>query len=374
MGGATTMIKRLLIAIVLLGLVVGGIVGFNLFRDKMIGEFFAGMQPPPVGVAVIEAEPITWRPGIEAIGTASAARGVDLAIEVGGIVEEVLFSANDRVEAGQRLVQIRDLVERADLAAAEASLDLSETELERALQLQQRGVSAGATVDAARTAATNARSQVNRLTAILEQKALEAPFDGVIGIPRIEVGEYVEAGRVFASLQDLDTMRVDFSIPEQQVRQIAIGLPVTVFSEIGQDDFAGEITGIEPKIDPNSRLVTVRAAVENPDGALNPGQFLRVRVELPEESDVMALPQTVLSSNLYGDSVFVVRDGDQPDTLKVEQVFVKLGRRSRGYVEIVEGVAPGDRVVTAGQNRLSGGAGVTIDELPAPVSPAPVEG
>jgi len=368
------MIKRLLIAIVLLGLVVGGIVGFNLFRDKMIGEFFAGMQPPPVGVAVIEAEPITWRPGIEAIGTASAARGVDLAIEVGGIVEEVLFSANDRVEAGQRLVQIRDLVERADLAAAEASLDLSETELERALQLQQRGVSAGATVDAARTAATNARSQVNRLTAILEQKALEAPFDGVIGIPRIEVGEYVEAGRVFASLQDLDTMRVDFSIPEQQVRQIAIGLPVTVFSEIGQDDFAGEITGIEPKIDPNSRLVTVRAAVENPDGALNPGQFLRVRVELPEESDVMALPQTVLSSNLYGDSVFVVRDGDQPDTLKVEQVFVKLGRRSRGYVEIVEGVAPGDRVVTAGQNRLSGGAGVTIDELPAPVSPAPVEG
>ena len=141
------MIKRLIIAVVLLGVVVGGIVGFNLFRDRIIADVFANMQPPPVGVSVIEAEPITWRPGIEAIGTASAARGVDLSVEAGGVVEEILFTANDRVEAGQRLLQIRDQIERADLAAAQASLQLSQTELRRVLQLQERGVGSGASVE-----------------------------------------------------------------------------------------------------------------------------------------------------------------------------------------------------------------------------------
>lgn len=374
------MIKRLLIAVVFLALVVGGIVGFNLFRDGIIADVFANMQPPPVAVSVVEAQPITWRPGLEAIGTANAARGVDLAVEAGGVVQEILFSANDRVEAGQRLLQIRDQIERADLAAAEASLELSQTELARARTLQERGVSAGATVETAQASATNARSQVLRLTAILEEKALEAPFAGITGIPQVDVGQYVEPGTVYGTLQDLDTMRVDFSIPEQQVRDVEVGLPVTVTSEVGGASFKGKITGIEPKIDPNSRLVTLRADVENPDGALNPGQFLRVRVELPEESDVIALPQTALSSNLYGDSIFVVRDVEGEDgveveegALAVEQVFVKVGRRAMEFVEILEGVAPGDRVVAAGQNRLSGGARVTLEEGASPFA-APAGG
>ncbi len=358
------MIKRLVIAVVLLGLLVGGIVGFNQFRDTMIAGFFAGMQPPPATVSAIVAEPMTWTPGVEAIGTANAARGVDLAVETGGIVQSVEFEANDRVAEGELLVQIRDEVERADLAAANASLDLSLTELGRARELQARGVSAANTVETAEASETEARSQVTRLTSILEQKALEAPFGGVMGIPRVDVGQYVQPGDVFATLQDLDTMRVDFSVAEQQVRLIRIGMPVEVGSEAGGLSFSGVITGIEPKIDPNSRLVSVRASVDNPGGDLNPGQFLRVRVQLPEETGVIALPQTVVSSNLYGDSVFALRKSDgeaEDDPYLVEQVFVTVGRRSLGLVEIVEGVKAGDRIVTAGQNRLSGGSRAVID-------------
>ncbi len=403
------MIKRLVIAVLLLGLIVGGIVGFNMFRDNIIENVFANMQPPPVGVAVIEAEPITWQPSIEAIGTANAAQGVELAVEVGGVVESIRFQANQRVEAGEVLLHIRDEIEVADLAAAEASLQLAQTELSRVSELQTRGVGTATAVDTAQAQATNARSQVARLTAILEQKALRAPFAGVTGIPQVDVGEYIQPGTVIATLQDLDTMRVDFSIPEQQVTEISIGQPITVSAQADSRSFVGNITGIEPKIDPGSRLVTIRGSVDNPDGALNPGQFLRVRIELPAESGVIALPQTVLSSNLYGDSVFIVREGDGgqgeapepapagedvaeaagdgaaaaesaaggdaeagPD-LTVEQVFVKVGRRSQGLVEIVEGVESGDRVVTAGQNRLSGGARVVIDDLPSPVS-APAAG
>jgi membrane fusion protein (multidrug efflux system) len=244
------MIWRLLLTVVLLAAVVGGIVGFNMFRDQAIQGFFAGMQPPPVTVSVVEAQPTSWRPGIEAIGTANAAQGVQLGIEAGGIVREILFSANDRVETGQLLLQIDDRVEQADLAAAEAQLELGEATLERYEGLRARGVVPTADLDVASADAANARAQVLRANAVLAQKALEAPFSGVIGIPQIEVGAYVTPGTVFAALQDLDTMRVDFSIPEQQIRQITIGLPITVFSEIGGTELSGHIVAVEPRIQP----------------------------------------------------------------------------------------------------------------------------
>lgn len=366
------MIWRLLVAIGVLVVVVGGIVGFNLFRDRAIEGYFATMQPPPVTVSVIEAQPITWQPGIEAIGTADAIRGVDLGVESGGIVQEIAFKANDRVEAGQLLVQIDDRIERADLAAAQAQLDLSEETLQRVEALRDRGVAPVSDLDVARADATNAHAQVNKLSAVLAEKALKAPFDGVVGIPRVEVGEYVVPGTVYATLQDLDTMRVDFSVPEQELPRVSIGLPITVRSDASGVELAGEITAIEPKIDPNSRLVSLRGEVVNPNGEINPGQFLHVRIDLPAEDNVIALPQTVLSSNLYGDSVYVVRtEGEGEEAQRtVEQVFVKAGRRSQGLVEILDGVEVGDEVVTAGQNRLSGGARVAIDNTVNPVSAA----
>lgn len=366
------MIKRLVLAVLLLGVVVGGIVGFNMFRDQMIAQIFANMQPPPVAVTVVTAERQTWRPGIETIGTARSARGVELAVEVAGVVTDIMFTANDRVEAGQQLLQLDDVVERADLQAAEATLQQALSELERFETLRQRGVVPSANVDAAQTEATSARAQVARLTAILQQKAVVAPFAGVVGIPRVDIGQYVTPGTVYATLQDLDTMRVDFSIPEQQMRLVRTGLPITVSSEVGEVEFTGTIIGIEPRIDSNTRLVTLRAEVENPGGEINPGQFLRVRVELPAEEGVIVLPQTAVTSNLYGDSVYVVRNGEAEDgseALTVEQVFVQAGRRARGLVEVVSGVNAGDRIVSVGQNRLSGGARVTIAEDAAAAPP-----
>jgi membrane fusion protein (multidrug efflux system) len=369
------MIWRLLLAVVLLVVVVGGIVGFNIFRDRAIQGFFAGQEPPPVTVSVVAAEPTTWRPGVEAIGTASAVRGVELGVEAGGIVQDILFHANDRVEAGDLLVQIDDRMERADVAAAEAELRLSEETLERVQALRERGVAPVSDLDVARADATAARNTVLRLTAVMEQKALKAPFAGIVGIPQIEVGAFVEPGTVYATLQDVDTMRVDFSVPEQQIPLVQIGLPVVASTEVDNTSARGRVVAIEPRIDPNSRLVTIRAELETPEGTINPGQFLRIRVELPEEAGVIALPQTVLSSNLYGDSVFVVRtegEGDQA-VQKVEQVFVTVGRRSQGLVEIAEGVKPGDQVVTAGQNRLSGGARVTVDNSVNPLPAAALD-
>ncbi len=366
------MIWRFILAIVLLGVVVGGIVGFNMFRDKMIAGYFAGMKPPPVTVSTTDVEPVTWKPGLEAIGTARALQGVDLAVETAGIVKEILFKANDQVKAGQHLAQLDDAIEAADLAASQAELDLAQTQLSRARELRQRGVTAINDLDVAQASETSAQAQVVKLTAVMNQKSLEAPFDGTIGIPQIDVGQYVVPGTVYATLQDLDNMRVDFSVPEQQIRLVAVGMPVTVSTEVGDTELRGSISAIEPRIDPNSRLVTIRAVVDDPAHNINPGQFLRVRVELPEEPNVVALPQTVLSTTLYGDSVFVVRTEGEGDaaTKTVEQVFVKAGRRSGTLVEIADGLKPGEEVVNAGQNRLTGGASVVVDNTVNPGAPA----
>ncbi|MCT7378601.1 efflux RND transporter periplasmic adaptor subunit [Chelativorans salis] len=360
------MFKRFLIAFILLVIVVGGLVGYNLFRDRMIQDFFANMPVQPVAVSTVKLEPTDWTPSIEAIGTMSAINGVDLTVEVAGIVDEIHFQANDRVEKGDVLVQLDDATQRADLAAAQAQADLDKTNLQRALELQRRQVGTEVNVESARAAADASAAEVEKAQASLDQKQLKAPFAGVAGIPRVVLGQYITPGTTVATLQDVDTMRVDFTVPEQEFGLLKIGQPVRLGSDEQNLSYTGAIRGIDPKIDPSSRLANVRAEVANPDGRLVPGQFVEVEVVQPEESDVLALPQTAVVTSLYGDYAYVVRpaengeDGAEQPSLVVKQVFVKTGRRSGAEVEIVEGLSAGDQVVTAGQNRLSNGASVTV--------------
>ncbi len=364
------MFKRLLIAVFVLGLVVGGIVWFKYFRDGMIAQFLSGMVPPPVPVTAETVEAVTWEPGIDAIGTALSARGVDLAIESGGLVREILFTANDAVTEGQPLVQIDDDSEKASLAAAEAGLGVAQTEQRRSETLSARGVSAANTVETAEAQTQSARAEVTQVQTALDSKRMTAPFAGIIGISQIEVGQYVTPGTIFATLQDLSQMRVDFAVPEQQISALALGREITVTTEVGDLNAKGRIIAIEPRVDPNSRLVSVRAEVDLPLDKLYPGQFLRVRIALPTEEGVIALPQTAVSSTLYGDSVYVVQPGEAEGELVVDQVFVLLGRRSGARIEVIEGIEAGQQIVTSGQNRLTDGAKVQIDDSVALDAPA----
>ncbi|RUZ98933.1 efflux RND transporter periplasmic adaptor subunit, partial [Mesorhizobium sp. M7A.F.Ca.CA.002.05.1.1] len=301
------MFKRILrifiivLVLALLVVVVGGIVGFNFLRDNGIKQYFASMKPPAATVSTTIAKPSAWTPGVEAIGTVKAVRGVDLAVETTGIVKDILFHANQKVADNAVLLQLDDAVERADLDAQKAQAALDQTSLARAIELTRRGVGSDSTLDTARAAASASASQVTKLQAVLEQKQLTAPFGGTVGIPKIDIGQYLAPGTAVVTLQDLDTMRVDFSVPEQQLALLKIGQ--TIRLGLGGEDrpFAGAIRGIDPKIDSSSRLVNIRAEVANPDGKLTPGQFVQVRVELPEEQNVLTLPQTALTTSLYGD-------------------------------------------------------------------------
>ncbi|MEE4346448.1 MAG: efflux RND transporter periplasmic adaptor subunit, partial [Paracoccaceae bacterium] len=165
-------------------------------------------------------------------------------------------------------------------------------------------------------------------------------------------------------------MRVDFSLPEQNLPDLFIGQTLHLSSDEAGQSFEGQISGIDPRVDPSSRLVAVRGTVDGAGGALTPGQFVRLRLDLPVEEGVIALPQTAVISSLYGDFVYVVRPREGSgeggaEALEVRQVFVTPGRRSEGQIEIRDGVAAGDRIVTTGQNRLSNGAPVTLAEAAA---------
>lgn len=368
------MLKRIAIVFVTLVLLVvlaGGLVGFNLFRDAKIAEFFANMPAPTVTISATEVEPRSWRPGIEAIGTAKAQQGVDIAVETSGVVEEIGFQANERVEAGKVLLRLDDSVDRAQLGAAKAELDLANTQLARQQELRQRGVATQAAYDEAVAKVATARSALARLEALIAQKTIPAPFAGVIGIPRVDVGGYVQPGTMVATLQDLDRMNVDFTVPEQVAGQLSLGQTVGFGTEAGRFALEGRIVGIDPKVDPQTRLVSVRASVDNTQGALRPGQFVHARVDLPQEDGVVVLPQTAVVPSLYGDYVYLVEaeagaEGAEP-TLRVRQAFVTTGRRDGALVEIAEGVELGQTVVTSGQNKLQGGMLVKIDNTVDPV-------
>ncbi|TPI78547.1 efflux RND transporter periplasmic adaptor subunit [Mesorhizobium sp. B2-8-9] len=391
-------------------------------RDAGIKQYFATMKPPAATVSTVTVKPSVWTPGIEAIGTVNAVRGVDLTLETSGIVRDILFHANQKVAADAVLVQLDDAVEKADLVAQKAQAASDQAALTRAIELQRRGVGTDATLDAARAAADASAAQVNKLQAVLDQKQLSAPFGGTVGIPKIDIGQYLAPGNAVVTIQDLGTMRVDFTVPEQQLPLLKIGQTIKLGTNLADMSFAGSIRGIDPKIDPASRLVSIRGEVANPEGKLTPGQFVQIRVELPQENNVISVPQTAVTTSLYGDYVFVVEPakpaaaaapakpdeqkvsadkaagdaakpqadatkpadnaanpadakpadkaaGDaakpaeaaQQPALTISQVFVKLGRRNNGMVEIVEGLKDGDQVVTAGQNRLFNGMSVAVD-------------
>jgi len=361
--------KRRVIAslsVLLILLLCGGLIWFNFFKAQKINEFFAGIKPPVQIVSTVEVTARAWQPGITAIGTARAAQGVQLAVQASGLVKNIRFKANDKVKAGEVLVQLDDAVERAELNNARTAVNINEIALGRSQTLKRKGFDSQAALDTAQGALEAARGKLASTQAVIDTKALKAPFNGTIGIPAIDLGQYVSAGTVVATLQDLDNMVVDFTVPEQTVQHISLGQKVLFGLTEDQLNLTGEITGIDPRGDPQTRLVNVRARIAaSADQGIIPGRFVQVRVQLPEEPDVVAVPQTAVVTSLYGNYAYKVmpdtRQGATGDTMLLQQVFVKSGRLDGGNVEVIDGLAAGDVIVSAGQNKLQPGASVKVD-------------
>lgn len=356
-------------------LVLGGLYGFNRFRQHAIANFFAQMKPPPAAVSAVKAKIESVPRYAAGIGSVSAVRQVTVTPEVGGRVTRILFKSGSTVKAGDLLVQLNDAPEQGDLANYQAQARLATLNLARNMHLVKRQFTPQQTVDQDRSTLDIANAQIARTEAIIAQKAVRAPFSGELGIRQVNLGQYLTAGASIVTLTDLGTLHVDFTLPTQMRSEIKIGQRVDVTADAFPDRvFHAQITTIEPQISADTRTMMVQATMPNPGGVLLPGMFVNAAVVLPPQPDTVVLPRTAVDYTLYGDSVYVVRqtgkDAAGKPLLTAHRVAIKTGRQWGDKVAILSGVKPGDEIVAAGQLKVQDGGSVVVTGAPPPQAPA----
>ena len=326
----------------------------------------------PTTVAVEEAKVEQWPPLLDAIGTLRAYQGVVVAPQVAGVVSTIHIESGDDVAAGAPLVDLDTSVEEADLANGLAQLKNANVTLDRARALIASGNTPQSTVDAAVATRDSAAASVEHSKAVIAQKKIVAPFAGRLGLRTVDIGQYVAAGASLTTLQRLDPIYVDFSAPEGALATLAAGqqTDVSVDSQPGRT-FTGKVVAIDARVSADSRNVSVRAELANPDHKLLPGMYAQVTVTTGAPADVLTLPRTAIVSSLYGDNAFVVVPGPDNKGLIVDRRFVHVGATRGERIAIVDGVKAGDKVVSAGQIKLQPNSPVVID--PTGALPPPAE-
>jgi multidrug efflux system membrane fusion protein len=358
----------------LLALLVGALVGFNAFRSHMIAQFFANNKPPPSSVTIAEAKSEMIPNLLRAVGDLAAEHQVNVTSDVSGRIIEIMFTAGASVKAGSPLVQLFDGPEQGDLASFKAQATGAASALDRAKQLAARQFGPQSTVDATQATYDQAVAGIAKTEAIISQKLVRAPFDGELGVRRIEVGQFLNAGTQIVTLTDLSMLYANFTVPEKASAALKVGQTVRIAVDAYPGrTFDGKITTIEPQIATDTRNIRVQATIANPDHILKPGMFTTTTVVLPDKPPVVTVPETAVDYTLYGDSVFLITEkkGDDGKTsLTAVRTFVRTGDRVDGRAEILEGLKAGDRVVAVGQLKLQSGAAVAISTDPLPPIPA----
>jgi multidrug efflux system membrane fusion protein len=368
------MVRWFIIVGLLLALLVGGLVYFNYFRGKMIAQFFATNKPPPASVSVATANSETIPNLLIAVGDLAAVHQVNVTSDVNGRITDIMFTAGASVKAGTPLVQLFDGPEQGDLAIFKAQATMAQLSLDRAKQLASRQFGPQATVDSAQSAFDQANAGISKTEAIISQKLVRAPFDGELGVRKVEVGQYLTAGTQIVSLTDLDQLYANFTVTEKDSGNLKVGqiVRIAVDAYPGRK-FEGKISTIEPQIATDTRNIRVQATIANPDHILKPGMFTTTTVVLPDKPPVITVPETAVDYTLYGVSVYLITEKKEDDgktSLTVARTFVQTGNRINGRAEILKGLKPGDRVVAVGQVKLQPGAAVAISTDPLPPIPA----
>jgi membrane fusion protein, multidrug efflux system len=355
-------------------LLVGGLVGFNAFRSKMIAQFFANNKPPPATVSVAEAKTEVVPNLMTAVGDLAAVHQVNVTPDVSGRVTDILFTAGASVKAGSPLVQLFDGPEQGDLANFKAQATGASLALDRAKQLAARQFGPQATVDAAQATFDQANAGIAKTEAIISQKLVRAPFDGELGVRHVEVGQYLTAGTQIVTLTDLSVLYANFTVPEKGSAALQVGQTVRIAVDAYPGrTFEGKLSAIEPQIAADTRNIRVQATLDNPEHILKPGMFATITVVLPDKPPVITVPETAVDYTLYGDAVFLISEKKEDDgktNLTAVRTFVRAGKRVNGRAEILSGLKAGDRVVAVGQLKLQSGAAVTISTDPTPPVPA----
>lgn len=361
-------------------LIVLGFVGWRKYEGyKGFMAMKEGMGHMKQTISTTTATAQDWRDQIETVGSIRAAKGVDISNELAGTVDEINFNSGGDVKEGTLLLKLRANDDIAKLASLEASAKLAAITFER--DKKQLGVQAisQATVDTDSANLMSARAHANEQKAIVDKKFIRAPFSGRLGIRNVDLGQYLTAGTAIVTLQHLDLVYMDFTLPQQSLSKIKVGQQISVKNDTYPDRmFEGKISAINPKVDLSTRNIQIRAELANTDHSLLPGMYATADIAIGEAKTFVTLPQTAITYNPYGNTVFIVKGkGDKPDdALTVEQIFVTTGKTRGDQVQIIKGVKEGDVIVSSGQLKLQNGAGIIINNSVVPkddANPKPQE-
>ncbi len=366
------MVKRMIIMLIAVAVVLGGVFGFQVFKAHMIKGFLATLANPPQTVSTITAGYQEWQPQTAAVGTLRAVNGADLSLQLAGIVSEIDFKSDDDVQQGQVLLRLRSDDDIAKLQALEATAQLAQVNYDRDHKQFLVQAVAQATVDSDAANLKNDKALVAEQQAVVDQKILRAPFAGHLGIRAVDLGQFLAAGTQVVTLQALDPLYVDFFLPQQALASIKVDQHVAVHVDTwpGQD-FDGQVSAINPQVDPTSRNVQIRATLPNPDHRLLPGMFATLDINTGAQRREITLPQTAVAYNPYGNTVYVVLDkgnnAQGKPQLVAQQTFVTTGDTRGDQVAILKGIKAGDVIVSAGQIKLHNDTPVVVNNSIQPL-------
>ena len=370
--------RRMTIMLCGVFLLLGLIFAFNQLKTFMIKYFISGMGLPPATVSTMVITTSEWQPKLTSVGNVRAFRGVELSTEIGGLVLTVPIKSGQDVKEGDLLIKLNDVSDVAQLKSLKAMADLAIVINER--DRQQLAIQA-ISKNVFDTSAADAKSklaQVESQTALVAKKNLKAPFSGRVGIVSINPGQYVNPGDKLLTLQTLDPIFVDFNLPQSNAEQVQVGQEVIVTTDAFKDaSFTGKITAVSPKVDTNTRNIQIEAQLANPDKKILPGMFANVNINVGEQVKLLTLPQTAVTYNPYGSTVFIAKPTGKKDkqgkpALEAQQVIVTTGTTRGDQVAILKGIEEGATVVTSGQLKLKNGTPLIINNKVQPAnSPDP---
>jgi membrane fusion protein (multidrug efflux system) len=350
--------------------IAGSLVFIKIGQFQAMGAAAETMVMPPQLVNVIEVREEIRQPTLTAVGTVKAVNGTAVSTEADGVVREILFKPGTRVNAGAPLLQLDIELEEAQLRAAEAAALSSQLALKRVQELRRSNSVSQADIDIAISNSKQAEAQADYIRALIAKKTVRAPFSGKLGIRAISEGDFLPKGTAVVSLQALEPIYIEFSLPQQRLAQLENGLTVTASTDAYPDkEFKGNITAISPDIDVATRNVRVQATLANAEELLRPGMYVALQVHTRTTQKILLVPETGIMHGTAGDTVFVIEhpeSTEQGETYEVVQKNVKVGPRTGDFAEIIEGVNAGERVISTGVFKLQPGTRVLIDQRLAP--------
>lgn len=358
--------KQWLWTIAVLVIVLGAIFGGKSYANHRAAVAAAHQSYPPASVSTAVARAAPWSSEVNVVGSLEAVSGTEITAQIAGNVTRIAFQSGARVKQGQLLVQLDDTTQLAQLHADQSKLELARTALARSRKLYASHAASQSDLQAAMANYGTARAAVEGDEAMLKKLHIVAPFSGVLGIREVSLGQYVSPGTTIVSLQSYDPLLLNFSVPQSNLTEIALGRTVAfVVNAYAGKPFPGRVTAIGSRVDPTTRNVDVQATLDNAKGLLRPGMFGNVTLSTGATDQGIVVPNTAIAYSTFGDSVYVVKQNAGHQAVAHQQV-VQVAQERGGLALVASGLASGDIVVTAGQNKLSEGAPVSINNSITP--------